>query len=330
MRAAWYDENGAAGDVLQVGEQETPEAGPGEVRIALEASGVNPSDVKLRAGLRHPMAYPRVIANSDGAGIVDQVGQGVAENWLAKRVWLYNGQRQGRAFGTAAEYIALDVDLVTELPAAIGLDAGATLGIPCLTAHRAVFWDGPVEGLTVLVTGGAGAVGHYAVQLAKWGGARVLSTISSPEKAAHAAAGGADLCINYREENVVERVMEATGGAGVDRIVEVDFGGNLAQTYEIIKNAGSVTVYASDGAAAPPLPVFPLMAKNVSLRFLVLNSVPHPARKQAQSEITAWLETGNAICPIAGRFPLSEIAAAHTLVESGSKLGTVIVEPRQG
>ena len=135
MRAAWYDENGAAGDVLQVGEQETPEAGPGEVRIALETSGVNPSDVKLRAGLRQPMAYPRVIANSDGAGIVDQVGRGVDDAWLAKRVWLYNGQRQGRAFGTAAEYIALDVDLVTELPDAIGLDAGATLGIPC-TRHN--------------------------------------------------------------------------------------------------------------------------------------------------------------------------------------------------
>ena len=170
MRAVWYDRQGAADEVLVCGELPTPEAGHGEVRVRLEASGVNPSDTYRRRG-PPAMEYPRVVTNSDGAGVVDQVGPGVPERWLGKRVWLYNGQRNGRWQGTAAEYIALSVDLVTELPDHVSFAEGATLGVPGMTAHRAVFVAGPVQGKTLLVTGGAGAVGHYAVQLATWAGA---------------------------------------------------------------------------------------------------------------------------------------------------------------
>lgn len=325
MRAAYYSKNGPAREVLEVGERPTPEAGPGEVRVKLVASAVNPADVKLRAGLHFPLAYPLVIPNSDGAGTVDQIGPGADPEWLGKRVWIHNGQRQGRAFGTAAEYIALDQKLVCELPLKASFEEGATLGIPCMTAHRAVFWDGPVTGKSILVTGGAGAVGHYAIQLAKWGGAQVLATVSSAIKGEHALMAGADTAINYRSENVVERVMAATNGHGVDRIVEVDFAANLTTHCEILKNCGTICSYATDSDEAPRLPVYPLMAKNISLRFLVLNSVPLPDRQQAQRDIVQWIHDDEPLISIGARYTLDDIVAAHERVESGDKLGTVIV-----
>src|SRR5580658_3078227 len=190
MRAVWYDRQGAAAEVLTCGELPTPHAGHNEVRVRLEASGVNPSDTYRRRG-PPAMEYPRVIPNSDGAGVVDKVGDGVAAQWLGKRVWLYNGQRNGRWMGTAAEYIALDADLVTELPGHVSFAEGATLGIPGMTAHGCVFAAGPVQGKRMLITGGAGAVGHYAVQLAAWAGAEVIATVSSDAKAQRALAAGA-------------------------------------------------------------------------------------------------------------------------------------------
>src|ERR1700736_1951959 len=193
MKAIWYERTGAAPDVLSFGDMPTPMAGPGEVRVRLEASGVNPADVGRRAGSYRAMEFPRVIPNSDGAGIIDQVGDGVTRLQAGQRVWLFNGQRNGRAFGTAAEYIALAEHLVTPLPDDVSFAAGATLGIPCMTAWCALFGDGPIAGQTVLVTGGAGAVGHYAVQLAKWGGARVIATVSSSLKAEQARSGGAGI-----------------------------------------------------------------------------------------------------------------------------------------
>jgi NADPH:quinone reductase len=237
MRAVWYDRQGAADEVLVCGELPTPEAGQGEVRVRLEASGVNPSDTYRRRG-PPAMEYPRVVTNSDGAGVVDQVGPGVPQHWLGKRVWLYNGQRNGRWMGTAAEYIALSADLVTELPDHVSFAEGATLGVPAMTAHRSVFVAGPVQGKTLLVTGGAGAVGHYAVQLATWAGARVIATVSSPEKAERARAGGAAHIINYRQEDVAACVLDITNGVGVDHIAEVDFGGNLAATLRCLRVNG--------------------------------------------------------------------------------------------
>ena len=210
MRAVWYERNGPAAEVLTYGEMPTPVAGPGEVRIRLEASGVNPADVGRRGGSYRAMEYPRVIPNSDGAGIVDQVGDGVTRFKIGQRVWLFNGQRNGRAFGTAAEYIALAEHLVTPLPDNLSFAQGATLGIPGMTAWCCLFADGPIVGKTVLVTGGAGAVGHYAVQLAKWGGAQVIATVSSAAKAEQARLAGADLVVNYRNEDVVAKAMAFT------------------------------------------------------------------------------------------------------------------------
>jgi NADPH2:quinone reductase len=201
------------------------------------------------------MEYPRVVSNSDGAGIVDQVGPGVPRHWLGKRVWLYNGQRNGRWMGTAAEYIALSADLVTELPDHVSFAEGATLGVPAMTAHRSVFVAGPVQGKTLLVTGGAGAIGHYAVQLATWAGARVIATVSSPEKAERARAGGAAHVINYRDEDIAARVLDVTNGVGVDHISEVDFGGNLAATLRCLRVNGSIMIYATNGDREPKVPV---------------------------------------------------------------------------
>ncbi len=328
MRAAWYERKGPAREVLEIGEMPTPEAGPGEVRVRLAASGVNPADVKLRSGANnYGFDFPRVIPNSDGAGVVDQVGAGVDPAWVGRRIWLYNGQRLGRAFGTAAEYIALNAGLVHTLPDELDFAEGATLGIPAMTAHRCVFADGSVAGQTMLVAGGAGAVGHYAVQLAKWGGARVLATVSGEAKAAHAMAGGADATVNYRQEDTAARVLELTGGEGVDRIIEVDFGGNLDVVMGVLKRNGAVAVYASDGDTRPEIDVRGLMALNAALRFVVLNSIPVEARRQAQRDVTRWAAGGDGLFPVAARFPLEEIVAAHELVEGLDKIGTVVVEP---
>ena len=328
MRAVWYDRQGAAREVLTLGELPTPDAGPGEVRVKLEASGVNPSDTYRRGG-RVPAEYPRVVTNSDGAGVVDQVGPGAPEHWFGKRVWLYNGQRNGRWQGTAAEYIALSHDLVTELPDHVSFAEGATLGVPGMTAHRSVFVAGPVQGKTLLVTGGAGAVGHSAVQLAAWAGARVIATVSSPEKAERARAGGAAHVINYRQEDVAARVLDITGGVGVDHIAEVDFGGNLAATLRCLRVNGSIMVYATNGDREPKLPVRDLMQKNLAVYAMSLAGVPHVDRRRAQSDIAAWTASPGRILSVAARFPLYETAAAHREVERGGKVGTVIVKPQR-
>jgi len=210
MRAAWYEGNGPAQEVLQVGDLETPEPGPGEVRVRVHASGVNPSDCKARGGSR-PMIAPRIIPHSDGAGVIDQVGPGVPHERVGERVWIWNGQ-WGRPFGTAAEYIVVPAEQAVFLPENTSFEAGACLGIPALTAHRAVTTDRPCTGEVVLVAGGAGAVGHYAIQCAKaLGAAQVIATVSSPEKAEHASAAGADAIINYRQEDVAAESMQSRG-----------------------------------------------------------------------------------------------------------------------
>ena len=326
MKAVWYERTGPAREVLSFGEMPTPEAGPGEVRVRMEASGVNPADVGRRSGGYRPLEYPRVIPNSDGAGIVDQVGKGVTRLEPGQRVWLFNGQRNGRAFGTAAEYIALAEQLVTPLPDHLSFGQGATLGIPGMTAWCAVFADGPVAGKTVLVTGGAGAVGHYAVQLAKWGGARVIATVSSDVKAAQAQAAGADLVINYRREDVATKALAFTESRGVDRAVEVDFGGNLATTLKLMAMNSTIAVYATNGNRTPVVPVRELMEKCIVTRALVLYALPWPLLAAAQADIGKWLATAPRLHTIAAQYPLAATAEAHLAVEKGDKLGTVIVD----
>jgi len=327
MRAAWYQRLGPARDVLAVGDIATPEPGAGEVRVRLAASAVNPSDVKRRLGHIYAMEHPRVIPNSDGAGVVDATGPGVASDWMGRRVWLYNGQRGGRAFGTAAEYICLAEHLVTPLPEGVSFAEGACLGIPAMTAHRGVFGGGPVDGQTLLVTGGAGAVGHYAVQLAKWGGAKVVATVSGDAKAEEARAAGADAVVNYREPDAADRILAATGGKGVDRIVEVGFGANMPVTERVLNTNGSMSVYAADGGELAAFPFRFFLTHCITVEFFVLNTIPLAARDQARRDITRWLEEGAAIHRVAGIYPLDRIAEAHEAVERGDKRGTVIVQP---
>ena len=211
MKAVWYERTGAAPDVLTFGEMPTPEAGPGEVRVRLHASGVNPADVGRRAGSYRAMEFPRVIPNSDGAGIVDQVGDGVTRLHIGQRVWLYQRPAQRPRLRHRGRIYRARRAPGDAVAGRFVVRAGATLGIPCMTAWCCLFGDGPIAGQTVLVTGGAGAVGHYAVQLAKGGGARVIATISSPQKAEQARLAGADLVINYKSEDVVAKAMAFTG-----------------------------------------------------------------------------------------------------------------------
>lgn len=324
MKAAFYERNGPAGEVLQVGEMPMPAAGPGEVLVRVKASGVNPSDVKSRAGLRARMAYPRVVPHSDGAGVIEAIGAGVDPARVGERVWLWNGQWQ-RPFGTAAEYIALPAFQAPHLPDGVPYEAGACLGIPAMTAHRCVFADGPVADQTILVTGGAGAVGHYAIQLARWGGATVIATVSGAEKAAHARAAGADRIVNYRTENVIEAVKDFTQGRGIDRAVEVEFGGNLPTTLACLKANGVISAYASSAATEPKLPFYPMMFQGVTLRLVLVYILPEAARRQAIQDINQALVQGALMHAIGGTFPLEDIAAAHQAVESGAMIGNVVV-----
>ena len=324
MRAVWYERQGAAADVLRIGDMDRPEPGPGEVRVRLAASGVNPVDCKRRRGGRGAMDGPRVVPHFDGAGVVDALGDGVDGRRLGERVWIYQAQ-WGRAMGSAAEAIALDAALAVRLPDNSGFDEGACLGIPAMTAHRCVFADGPVTGQTVLVTGGAGAVGRYAVQFAALGGARVIATVSSAEKAAVARAAGAHEVLDYKSEDVAERIEEITGGAGVTRIVEVEFGGNLETSLAVIADNGVIASYASDAVLEPALPFYRLAYANLTVRPVLVFAMPEEAKRRAIADITRWAENGELSHHMGPRFALEDCAAAHAAVEAGAN-GKVIIE----
>lgn len=324
MRAAWYETVGAAKDVLRVGEMAEPEPGAGEVRVRVVVSGLNPTDVKARAGSR-AMGFPRVIPHQDGAGVIDRVGAGVPAARVGERVWVYIVQWE-RPYGTAAEYVCVPARRAITLPATASFAEGACLGIPAMTAHRCLFADGPIDGQTVLVAGGAGAVGHYAVQLAKWAGARVIATVSSPEKAAAARAAGADHVVDYRREDVAARVLEATGGAGVDRVVEVDFGANLATTLRVLKTNGVVSAYASMGQAEPVLPFYTLMRQNLTVRSVFLYTVPEAAKDAGTRDVVALVERGRLLHQIGARFPLERVVDAHEAQEGGRVMGNIVLD----
>jgi len=322
MLAAWYEKNGPAAEVLSVGEMPPPDPGPGEIRIRLHASGLNPSDVKSRAGTTRKIAHPRVIPNSDGAGVVDKAGPGVSGFAAGDRVWCFNGQ-WGRAFGTSAQFITLPASQAARLPEGLDFAQGACLGIPVMTAHRCLFADGPIKGKAVLVTGGAGVVGHYAVQLAKWAGAQVIATVSSEAKAAHARKAGADHIVNYRTERVAERV-KALGG--VDRVVDVDLGANLADSLAVLRPNGVLAGYASMGKPVLELPFYGHLALNVTLRVVLVYTMPDAAKAAAVADIERWAKTGRPQFSIARRFTLKEAVAAHEFVERGEKIGHVVLD----
>ena len=324
MKAVWYEQIGAADDVLTHGNIDDPKVSDGEALVRIRTSGVNPSDVKTRAGARGELQFPRIIPHSDGAGNIEAVGNGVDKNRIGERVWLWNGAF-GRAFGTCAEYISLPANQAVEMPENSTFEAGACMGIPASTAYHGVFSGGSVKNKTLLVTGGAGAVGHYAIQLAKWDGAQVVATVSGPEKGLAAKEAGADLVVNYKTDDVVEAVNDFTSGKGVDRIVEVEFGGNLSISEQIIKTNGVIAAYGSVAVGNPELPFYNLMFKNAVLKMYLIYIVPGEARMKIIEGLTKALSENALVHQIAKSFDLTETIQAHKTVEAGKLIGNTII-----
>jgi NADPH:quinone reductase len=323
VKAALYERYGAARDVLRVGDVERPECRPGEVRVKVEVSGVNPTDWKSRSGGTPRPIDGFQIPHHDGAGVIDAVGEGVDPGRVGERVWLWLAAA-GRRWGTAAEWTVLPEDLAIPLPARASAELGASLGVPAVTAHRCLFADGPIDGRTVLVAGGAGAVGHFAIELAKRAGARVVSTVSGPAKADLAAKAGADLVVNYREPDAADQIRSFAGGAGVDRVVEVAIGANLLLDLAVLAPGARIACYAAE-PADPVLPVRACMNANVVVRFVLLYGVPLDALTQAAQDISAALAAGALTELPVTRFPLDEIAAAQDAVEGGA-VGKILVD----
>lgn len=324
MHAVWYTRNGAAREVLVAGELPTPEAGPGEVRVRLATSGVNPSDVKSRAG--RPLGSELVVPHSDGAGVIDSVGAGVPPGRSGERVWVWNGQWQ-RPRGTAAEYIVLPAAQAVPLPESVDFAAGACLGIPAMTAFHAVRALGGVAGKTVLVIGASSAVGHYAAQLAVLEGARVIGTVGSEAKAEHARRAGVDATIRYKDEPVAERAKALTGGRGVDAIVDMDFSGTaplLAQG--VLAPHGRLVSYGSNAYVDTPIPFRALLFGSIDLRFFLVYDLAPADRQAAIDGLTALLAAGRLVHTIGRRFALHEMPAAHEAVEGGALIGNVVVD----
>lgn len=342
MRAIVYRSTGAP-DVLELVDREVPQPGSGEVRVRVAVSGVNPTDWKSRAGAGpgQPLPFPEVTPNQDGAGTVDAIGDGVSELYprlrVGDRVWTYLSQHQ-RPTGTAQEYVVLPVERVVTLPDGVSFDVGASLGVPAMTAHRALtvaeggptrLSPGALAGRTVLVAGGAGAVGHAAIQLARWAGATVITTVSSDDKASLARAAGAHHVVNYRTPDAAAEIR-ATAADGVDIVVEVAPGFNAALNLAVLANHGTVAVYANNGADEVTLPVRDHFARNIGYRFLLLYTVGEDALALAAEDITVALREGVlAVGEEAGlplvRFPLAETAQAHAAVEAGA-VGKVLID----
>jgi NADPH2:quinone reductase len=321
MRAAYYEKNGPARDVLTVAAVETPKPGPGEVRVKLKTSGVNPSDVKAREGRTRKLSYPRVIPHSDGAGDIDMLGDGVAASRKGERVWIWNGQWK-RPFGTCAEYIVLPSMLASPLPASASYEAGACLGIPAMTAYHAVAVAGLGKGSKVLITGGAGGVGHYAIQFAKARGATVLTTVSSEAKAALARQAGADHTIDYKRENVGHRVETLAGK--VDAVIEMDLAANAKLYPAVVRPRGHIVVYGT-GSAEATIPAQPSLVNAMKIEFVYVYELTTPEREAAVSAINRMLENKTLVNNVALTLPLSDIVAAHEAVEGGKLMGNVVV-----
>jgi NADPH:quinone reductase len=324
MRAALYDQHGPADQVLRVEDLHRPEPGPGQVRVKIEASGINPTDWKSRSGMTPRPIAGFQIPHHDGAGVIDAVGEGVDAGRNGQRVWVMMAAA-GSPWGTAAEWTLVPQAQALPLADNASFELGASLGVPAVTAHRCLFADGPIEGKTVLVAGGAGAVGHFAIELAKRAGARVITTVSGPQKAELAVKAGADLVVNYREPGAADEIRSFAGEAGVDRVVEVALGANLTLDLAAIGTDARIVCYAAE-ATDPALPVRACMNANVVLRFVLLYGVPREALAQAAREITAAVAAGALTELPVIRFPLERTAAAQDAVEAGA-VGKVLVIP---
>ena len=324
MKAAIYKATGPAAEVLSITELKDPTPGKGQVRVQVRASGVNICDTQRRSGARaQPFTVQQVIPHSDGAGVIDRLGSGVDKTWLGSRVWFHNAQWH-QPCGAAAEYVVLPISHIAPLPEAVSFEAGATLGLPLLTAWQALALGGDIAGKTVLVTGGAGAVGAYAVQLAKVKGARVIATVSSEEKACLARKYGADEIINYRRDNVAKCVQRLCDGHGVDHYIEVNLSANADTVASVLAAGGSMAVYGSDSADVTLPNIVELLHKRIRIEFFLVYDLPPAVIERAKQEIQVLLETGRLKFPIATVFPMKDIARAHEAVEAGV-IGNVVL-----
>jgi NADPH:quinone reductase len=325
MKAAYYKRYGAAREVFELGELPDPEPGSGEVRVRIRYSGVNPSDCNRRSGSRDRPGYPLIIPHSDGAGEIDKVGAGVDKARIGERVWTWNAQR-GRPFGTAAEFVCLPSAQAVAMPNGVALELGAGFGVPAMTAYFSLFADGALEGRDVLVTGAAGAVGLYAAQFAHLAGARALiATVSSEAKAEIVRQAGVSEVVNYKQDNVAECVLAATQKRGVDRISEVDFGGNLATTLKVMREDTVIGTYASRGQEEPTLPYYPFLFANIVVRFIQCSLIMGELRAAGIGDLNRWSGEGRLRHPTPTILPLAEIARAHELVETKSVIGKVML-----
>jgi NADPH2:quinone reductase len=321
--AVRYEQIGDA-DVMRLVAMDRPEPGPGEVRVRVRVSGVNPTDWKSRAGATAgALAGEFQIPHQDGAGVVDAVGPDVDPARIGQRVWLFFAAYR-RPWGTAAQWTVVPADRAVPLPDGVDDDLGASLGIPALTAHRCLFADGPIADRTVLVAGGAGAVGHAAIQLARWAGARVVATVSTEEKARIATAAGADAVVDYRAADAVEQIR-AHAPEGIDRVVEVALAPNLGLDLEVCNPHATIVSYANDGGADATVPIRSLMGPNTTLRFVLVYTMPRPALTAAVAGVTAALQAGVLTTLPLHRFPLERTPEAHAAVEK-AVLGKVLVD----
>jgi NADPH2:quinone reductase len=330
LRAIWYERLGDAEGVLNFDDRKVPQPQPrkGEVLVKIFYSGVNPSDVKRRRGQTSSMKmeFPLIVPHNDGAGVIESVGEGVSEPRVGERVWIYEAQIR-RPFGTGEEYVALPQELIVPLPDNTSFEMGASLGVPAMTAHHCIFADGPIREKNILVSGGAGAVGNFAIQFAKWGGAkRVIATVSSKEKGDIARKAGADEVINYKTEDIVPRIQEATDQEGIDRIVEVDLGGNLMKHIKVLKPLGIISSYASDAQPDPVFPFYSLFTRNPTFHFVLVYTMGKKAHEDAIRDITLCLRENMFVPNIGKIYPPEEIVAAHKAVEKGEVVGKVLVK----
>jgi NADPH2:quinone reductase len=326
MQAAWYESKGPARDVLRVGDRPQPQPAAGEVRVRVHVSAVNPSDTKARGGLRvKEMPFPVVIPHQDGAGVIEAVGAGVDAARVGERVWIYEANLN-RPFGTAAQFTCVPAHKAILLPDGVDFTVGACMGIPAMTAHRCVFADGPVTGKTVLVQGGAGAVGFYAVQMAKLGRARVIATVSRDEQAARAREAGADAIVNYKSEDVAARVKAIVGTEpAVDRVIEVAFGANVRADVAMLKPNGVIATYASDAVPEPTIPFWPMLAKDLAVRFVLVYQMGAQAHADAAAFVTDALARGALKHQFFRTFALDDVVAAHEATEAMANVGKVLV-----
>jgi len=311
MRAALFEHTGPATDVLQIKELATPEPGAGEVRVKIAFSGINPTDVKTRGG-KVPMVINEFqIPHHDGSGVIDAVGEGVDTNRIGERVWVMLAA-SGNRYGTAAQYCLVKNEFARTLPDNASLEIGATLGVPAVTAAYCLFADGPIAGESVLVSGGAGAVGRTAVQLAKWAGARVFTTVSNEDKAEVAKAAGADVVVNYTNPNAAEQLKNED----ISRIVEVNLTTNLELDLAISQPGMKIVSYAAD-AEDPILPRRALMTACITIEFMMLYNVQAEKFWSAVELVEQALAAGALTEPPMRIMQLNGIAAAHQQIEAG-------------